>query len=137
MTLFQKTATGSEPTTKVTSKKVEIYLTKADPSIVWDAIEEVTNEKISVAKAQPSNAYAKDWNTIVEELNENEKSEANPDDLFKKIFADASDDQRRAMMKSYQTSGGTVLSTNWDEVKERDYEKEMEERIEKGEFKKY
>lgn len=26
------------------------------------------------------------------------------------------------MIKSYQTSGGTVLSTNWDEVAKKDYE---------------
>ena len=26
------------------------------------------------------------------------------------------------MIKSYQTSGGTVLSTNWKDVKEKDYE---------------
>ena len=25
-------------------------------------------------------------------------------------------------MKSYQTSGGTVLSTNWDEVENKDYQ---------------
>ena len=26
------------------------------------------------------------------------------------------------MIKSFQTSGGTVLSTNWNEVKDKDYE---------------
>ena len=28
------------------------------------------------------------------------------------------------MNKSFQTSGGTVLSTNWSEVSTKDYEKE-------------
>ena len=37
--------------------------------------------------------------------------------FFKKLYAGASDETRRAMMKSYQESGGTALSTNWDEVK--------------------
>jgi suppressor of G2 allele of SKP1 len=37
--------------------------------------------------------------------------------FFQKIFADADEDTKRAMMKSFQESGGTTLSTNWDEVK--------------------
>jgi suppressor of G2 allele of SKP1 len=37
--------------------------------------------------------------------------------FFQKIFADADDDTKKAMMKSYQESGGTTLSTNWDEVR--------------------
>ena len=37
--------------------------------------------------------------------------------MFQKLYADATDEQRRAMVKSYQESNGTSLSTNWDEVK--------------------
>ena len=38
------------------------------------------------------------------------------DGFFKKLYAGADADTRRAMMKSYQESNGTALSTNWDEV---------------------
>jgi hypothetical protein len=38
------------------------------------------------------------------------------DGFFKKLYAGADDDTRRAMMKSYQESGGTALSTDWTEV---------------------
>ena len=37
--------------------------------------------------------------------------------LFQDIFANGSADTKRAMMKSFQESGGTNLSTNWEEVK--------------------
>jgi len=36
--------------------------------------------------------------------------------FFKKLYAGASDETRRAMMKSFTESNGTALSTNWDEV---------------------
>ena len=42
--------------------------------------------------------------------------------LFKDIYGNASEETRRAMVKSFQTSGGTVLSTNWDDVSKADYE---------------
>ncbi|TFK57101.1 SGS-domain-containing protein [Heliocybe sulcata] len=36
--------------------------------------------------------------------------------FFQKLYGDADEDTKRAMMKSYVESGGTTLSTNWDEV---------------------
>ena len=36
--------------------------------------------------------------------------------LFQTLYKDADDDTKKAMMKSYQESGGTALSTNWKEV---------------------
>lgn len=37
-------------------------------------------------------------------------------DMFQKLYADATDDQRKAMIKSYQESNGTALSTDWSDV---------------------
>lgn len=71
----------------------------------------------------------RDWDAIEKNIIEDEKNEKPEGDeamnkLFKQIYGNATDDTRRAMVKSFQTSGGTVLSTNWDEVKKKDYEKE-------------
>ena len=76
-------------------------------------------------------ASHRDWDAIEANLKAEEEAEKPEGDealnkLFQQIYANANEDTRRAMVKSMQTSGGTCLSTNWDEVETTDYEKERQ-----------
>ncbi|GKY96427.1 hypothetical protein MPSEU_000602200 [Mayamaea pseudoterrestris] len=67
----------------------------------------------------------KDWDKIEKDIAKEVEDETDPTNkLFQMIYGNADEDTKRAMIKSYQTSGGTVLSTDWNEVKKADYEKE-------------
>jgi len=71
----------------------------------------------------------KNWDEVESDLKKKEEEEKPEGEealnkLFRDIYGKASEETRRAMNKSFQTSGGTVLSTNWDEVGTKDYEKE-------------
>jgi len=124
----------------VSKVKVEITAPKKVKGD-WESLEdkEHTDEAIALARRQNIHGEYKEqkdkkttdyWNKLDAEQKK-EEEELKPegqdamDKLFKQIFRDATDDTRRAMMKSYQTSGGTVLSTNWDEVGKTDYEKNI------------
>ncbi|XP_058466211.1 protein SGT1 homolog [Malaya genurostris] len=100
---------------KVTPSKVEIKLAKMVGNR-WETLEKkiLLNES-STAK----NVH--DWDKISKDIEKQEAEEKPQGDeavqeLFRKIYSDASEETRKAMVKSYYESGGTVLSTNWDEV---------------------
>ncbi|KAN0078766.1 hypothetical protein V8E54_005279 [Elaphomyces granulatus] len=89
----------------------------------WDKLAvELTSKKQS--KAADSKGKSKE----VDGEDEGEKSDGGDsvdsdygtgdpvDAFFKKLYANADPDTRRAMVKSYYESQGTALSTNWDEV---------------------
>jgi hypothetical protein len=100
---------------------------KAKPVVPGD----IQTQEVPTVKDPKRSAYAshRDWDAIERNIEAQEKQEKPQGDeamnaLFQQIYAGASEETKRAMIKSYQTSGGTVLSTNWDEVGKTDYEKE-------------
>lgn len=63
-------------------------------------------------------SFEKNWDALAKEIVPEEKPEGDEalNALFKSIYKDGSDEQRKAMIKSFTESGGTCLSTNWSDV---------------------
>ena len=121
------------------STKVELRLRKREAGRQWPGLEQ-GGDKVSATRtmangSQPTAAAnasdqetvkskkksPKEWAALEAELDELEKDEKPEGEaalqaLFKDIYAKADPDTQRAMMKSFQESNGTVLSTNWSEV---------------------
>lgn len=119
-------------------RKIELKLKKVAENYNWPSLEAVEGQH-AVAQptapilntplpAYPSSSKKKsDWakvDKVMEKDLKADKAEGSDalNDLFKQIYGRADEATRRAMIKSYQTSGGTVLSTNWSEVATKDYE---------------
>jgi suppressor of G2 allele of SKP1 len=56
------------------------------------------------------------WDRVLDDGKDNDDEGEEIDGFFKKIYKDADPDTKRAMMKSYQESNGTALSTSWSDV---------------------
>jgi suppressor of G2 allele of SKP1 len=67
-----------------------------------------------------SSKKAVNWSNF--KVDEEDEANASENDFFAKLYKDTDDDTRRAMMKSYVESNGTVLTTNWDEAKQKKFE---------------
>lgn len=105
---------------KATPHKIEVNLIKKD-FCKWITLEK---KKAAEVASAPVKVYSgkkpDDWDKLAKDIEKNEDKEEGDqavNALFRKIYEGGTEDQKRAMMKSFSESGGTVLSTNWDEVK--------------------
>lgn len=75
------------------------------------------NSNKATAPTYPTSAKGgpKNWDRFAMD-DDDDKDTAGVDDFFKNLFKGATPDQQRAMMKSYQESNGTTLSTDWESV---------------------
>lgn len=88
----------------------------------WDKVAASLSKKRSTKPADDNQTKGEEHNHNNEnggqESDADEEYGADPvDSFFKKLYAKADPDTRRAMMKSFSESQGTALSTNWSEVK--------------------
>ena len=116
--------------------KVELRLRKSE-AIQWSDLTAEAREKTKATQplnfsdasmsrpAYPSSKAAQtkrptDWDKLEAELDAEEEEAPSGDAALNKLFQDiygkADEETRRAMNKSFQESGGTVLSTNWAEI---------------------
>jgi tetratricopeptide (TPR) repeat protein len=110
---------------------VSLNLRKEIEGFNWVTLErekvrEVVSESKIMSSYPTSSKVKKNWDQIDKDLDkemaDNPESNEAMMNLFKQIYEKGDEKTRAAMKKSFQTSGGTVLSTNWDEVREKDYE---------------
>ena len=120
----------SQCTYKVMSTKLEIKLKKQE-GIRWTNLEG-SGETPTIApipsavlnpQQQPTypSVKGKNWDRIAVDIekelaNDKPEGEAALNEMFQKIYSNADDNTKRAMNKSFQESGGTVLSTNWTDI---------------------
>ncbi|CDU17733.1 calcyclin-binding protein, putative [Plasmodium yoelii] len=118
----------------ITPMKIELSLEKNIKELKWDMLEKKTNNDITEKDENILNPFAgksvQEWAKFAQSIGEDEDNQS-IDHFFRKIYEDGDDDLKRAMIKSFQTSNGTVLSTNWKDVQNKNYEKEKNNKLSK------
>ncbi|KAH9601273.1 SGS domain [Trypanosoma melophagium] len=142
---FYAPLTPDSAVINVRPMKIEITLKKAS-EMQWPALEALeseapklttpplsdTNNTATVANTSvPSrelkypNSRGKDWSAVkIDDDDVKPEGEQALNALFQQIYGNGTDEQRRAMMKSFVESNGTVLSTNWEDVGNREVKME-------------
>ncbi|KAI1715744.1 SGS domain-containing protein [Ditylenchus destructor] len=141
-------------TIQCTTAKIEVHLAKLS-SVSWKTLHmpqqwvppektqsELHAEALAAENEEVEGAIGKtkskpNWDKLIQEAEEEELKNMDPNARFYKMLYDKSDENgRRAMVKSLQESGGTVLNNSWDAVKSHRVmphtEKKDEDALEEG-----
>lgn len=117
-----------ESSYRVFGTKLEVTLRKAT-SQKWPTLEASNQAATPIASHSSeaplsyptSSKKAVNWANF--KLEDDDDGEGkNESEFFSQLYANTDDDSKRAMMKSYVESNGTVLTTNWDEAKAKKFE---------------
>lgn len=99
--------------------KIELALDKLPAGVTWPSL--VASADSEPARAASGAAPPRDaprarskWDAI--DVEDEGAPDSDVNEFFRKLYADSDPDTRRAMIKSFQESNGTALSTNWSEV---------------------
>eukprot|EP01111_Echinosteliopsis_oligospora_P011698 TRINITY_DN391_c0_g1_i1.p2 TRINITY_DN391_c0_g1~~TRINITY_DN391_c0_g1_i1.p2 ORF type:complete len:191 (-),score=38.58 TRINITY_DN391_c0_g1_i1:948-1520(-) len=109
----------SQSKIKHLESKTEISLHKESPKS-WKTLEAPADQPEKSAASTTTTTTkqsAKNWDSVVKD----ELKEDNPNDtsaFFKQLYENATEEERRAIAKSYTESGGTHLNMNWGQVKD-------------------
>lgn len=138
----------SKSSHRITPHKIEIVLYKSTPG-KWAGLEgteaiaselktkkpeEIPAAVLSKSDVPPSYPTSskngpKNWDKLMGD-EEDDKDGEDVDDFFKQLYKNADPDTKRAMMKSYQESNGTSLSTNWADVGSKKFDTQPPEGME-------
>ncbi|EEH42632.1 co-chaperone SGT1 [Paracoccidioides brasiliensis Pb18] len=115
---------SSQPSTLLPTEGVPSYPTSSRTGLKdWDkvasSLTKKKEKKKSSSKGKEIEAAGSEDDNDDEGLQSDDSDYGTGDPVdafFKKLYANADPDTRRAMVKSYYESEGTALSTNWSEV---------------------
>lgn len=121
---------------KVYGTKLQVDLIKKD-IVSWHSLSKPEDNDIDASKvvnciipedepsksslSYPTSSTKKtDWSKFAAKDDDDNEDSEDPEAFFKKLYQNADDDARRAMMKSMLESNGTSLSTDWKDVGSRE-----------------
>ena len=114
---WDKLASDLTRKSKPSTKKATTSTSKPPSNSNSNKPSDPSSQKPSSPPSSPPSENDNDNNNDIDDEYDSDTAGGDPvNGFFKKLFKGADPDTQRAMMKSYQESNGTALSTNWEEV---------------------